>query len=168
MTWFWIFFVVFMIFSLVVFRGSPYVPSQKKYIFEAFTELYKITKNDLLVDIGSGDGIVLRQAAKLGAKAIGFEINPILVLISKMLSAKNKNIDTKLANFWSAKIPDGTTVIYIFSVVRDVNKLTKKLQQEVNRLNHPVKLISYGADFDDFKFIKSINAYKLYKINPIS
>ena len=85
MIWFWIFFALFMIFSLVVFRGSPYVPSQKKYIFEAFTKLYKISKNDLLIDIGSGDGIVLRQAARLGAKAIGFEINPILVLISKIL-----------------------------------------------------------------------------------
>ena len=163
---FWTALIIFLIFSLVVFRGSPYVPSQKFYIRQAFTELYKITKKDVLVDIGSGDGVVLRESAKLGARAIGYEINPILVLISRLLSIKYPNIKVKLADFWSIKIPEDTTVIYVFSVSRDVKKLSIRIQKEVNRLNKNIYLISYGSDFDDKKVIKDIGAYHLYLYEP--
>ncbi len=167
MIWCWIGLIIFLFFGLVVFRGSPYVPSQKKYIKQAFTELYKISKKDILVDIGSGDGIVLRQAARLGATTIGYEINPLLVLISRLISINDKRITTYLADFWSVKIPNDTTVVYIFSVVRDVKGLTDRLQKETNRIGHSIYLISYAADFNDFKLIKKVAAYKLYLINKI-
>ena len=164
---YWIFFAVVLIFGFVVFRGSPYVPSQKRYIRQAFTQLYKITKKDVLIDIGSGDGVVLREAARLGAVAVGYEINPVLVLISRILSRKYKSVSVKLADFWSAKIPNETTVIYVFSVTRDVKKMTKLLQSEVNRIGHDVHLISYASDFGDLKPLKHISAYHLYKISPL-
>lgn len=164
---FWAFLAIFLIFSLVVFRGSPYVPSQKKYIRQAFTELYKITKKDVLVDIGSGDGVVLREAAKLGARSIGYEINPLLVLIARLLSLKNKKIEVHLADFWSAKIPSGTTIIYVFSVTRDIKNITKRLQKEVNRIGHSVYLLSFAGDFTDLKLIKKNSSYRLYLINKI-
>jgi len=164
---FWVLSIVVLIFGFVVFRGSPYVPSFKKHIYKAFTKLYKITDKDTLIDIGSGDGVVLREAAKLGAKAIGYEINPILVLISSLVSIKYKKINVKLADFWSVKIPGDTTVIYVFSVTRDIKNITKRLQSEINRLNKSVKLISYAGDFKGFKFIKQLDAYRLYEIHPL-
>ncbi len=167
MTFFWICLAFFLLFGLVVFRGSPYVPSQKKYIRQAFTDLYKITSKDVLVDIGSGDGVVLREAAKLGARAIGYEINPLLVLISRFLSFKNKKIEVRLADFWSAKIPDDTTIIYVFSVTRDIKNITKRLQKEVNRIGHPIHLLSFAGDFTDLKLIKKNQSYRLYLINKI-
>jgi len=159
--------VIILVFGFVVFRGSPYVPSQKKYINQAFRELYKISKKDLLVDIGSGDGIVLRQAAKLGARAVGYEINPVLVLIANLISLGNPKITTKLADFWFAKLPDDTTVVYIFSVARDIKKLTIKIQAEVNRMGYPIHLISYAGDFSQFKMIKNVAAYRLYLVSPL-
>jgi hypothetical protein len=164
---FWIFLVVFLVFGLVVFHGSPYVPSQKKYIYQAFRDIYKITSKDVLVDIGSGDGVVLREAAKLGARAIGYEINPLLVLISRILSFKNKKIEVRLADFWSAKIPYNTTIIYVFSVTRDIKNITKRLQKEVKRIGHPVYLLSFAGDFTDLRLIKKNQSYRLYLINEI-
>jgi len=167
MIFFWIIFVVVLTFGFVVFIGSPYVPSQKKYIRQAFVKLYKISKNDVLVDIGSGDGVVLREAAKLGARALGYEINPLLIIISRILSAKFKNVKIHLVDFWYIKIPVDTTVIYIFSVTRDINKITKLLQKEINRINKPVHLISFAGKFNHFKLVKSVGPYDLYLINPL-
>lgn len=167
MIFLWVCLPIFMVFGLVVFHGSPYVPSQKKYIRQAFEGIYKITSKDILVDIGSGDGIVLREAAKLGAKAIGYEINPLLVLIARILSFKDKKIEVHLADFWSAKIPDNTTIIYVFSVTRDIKNITKHLQKEINRIGHSVYLLSFAGDFTDLRLVKKNSSYGLYLINKI-
>src|SRR3990167_11438551 len=77
---------ILLVFGLVVFRGAPYVPTLRKNLEQGFRDVYPLSERDLLVDIGSGDGVVLRQAAKCGARAIGYELNPFLVVISKLLS----------------------------------------------------------------------------------
>ncbi|HEU4716091.1 MAG TPA: hypothetical protein VFS14_04660, partial [Candidatus Saccharimonadales bacterium] len=72
MTIIWILCAVVLLFGFVVFRGAPYVPSHKKDVAIAFEELYEVGKNDVVVDVGSGDGIILRMAAKRGARAVGY------------------------------------------------------------------------------------------------
>ena len=75
-----IFGIILAVFLLTVFFGAPYVPTHKKELIKLFEKL-KLSKNDILADIGSGDGVVLKTASNFGAKSIGFEINPFLVLI---------------------------------------------------------------------------------------
>ena len=60
------------------FMGAPYLPSHRRDVARAFDELYPLSSSDVLLDIGSGDGVVLRQASKRGARAIGYEIHPLL------------------------------------------------------------------------------------------
>lgn len=160
--------IILIFFGLVVFHGSPYVPTRKVYIRQALKELYKISPNDVLVDIGSGDGTVLREAAEIGVKkAVGYEINPFLVLISKFLSRKYKNIDVKLADFWLISLPDDTTVIYIFSVTRDIKNITKFIQKESNRLKKSLYVISYGNEINNIELIKKLGAFRLYIFKPL-
>ncbi len=154
-------------FGLVVFSGAPYVPSRKKDVQQAFSRLYPLGPDDLLVDIGSGDGLVLRAAAKIGARAVGYEINPILVFVSRLLARKYRGIDVILADFWLSKLPTDVTVVYIFSVTRDMKKIINKLQNETNRLGRPIHVISYGSKFDVVKAIKSLGAYNLYRLEPL-
>jgi 16S rRNA A1518/A1519 N6-dimethyltransferase RsmA/KsgA/DIM1 with predicted DNA glycosylase/AP lyase activity len=102
MIWLGLFIIVIVImFGFVIFRGSPYIPSHKYDIHQALNKLYVINSTDTLVDIGSGDGVILRQVAKRGAYAVGFEINPILVIISRCLSWGNKKIKIVFADFWT-------------------------------------------------------------------
>ena len=160
-------FAFIMIFGLAVFRGSPYVPSHRSDVIQSLTELYNLNNKDTLIDIGSGDGLVLREAAKIGAFAKGYEINPILVLVSRFLSRKNKKISVFLADFWIAHLPNDTTVVYVFSVTRDIKKIIKRLQSETDRLNRPIHVISYGTRFDDMKEVDSIGAHHLYAFYPL-
>ncbi len=158
-------FVIF--FGLVIFRGAPYVPSKKVFVKQALIDLYPLTNKDTLVDLGSGGGGILREASKIGAHAVGYEINPILVLISRILSQNDKKIKIRLADFWVSRLPKNTTVVYIFSVKRDMKKLMGWMQNEANRLKKPIYLISFGFEFSGMKPIKNIGPCYLYLFNSL-
>jgi hypothetical protein len=158
---------IVLIFGVVVFRGSPYVQSHKSQVKQAFYELYKMEKSDLLVDIGSGDGLILRQAASTGARAVGFEINPILVLISRLISRKYGNIQIRFADFWLSKLPPETTVVYAFSVTRDIRRVILKIQDHSNQYNKPIYIISYGNELKGLKLLKNVGAHFLYLVEPL-
>jgi hypothetical protein len=165
--WFWLFFAVVLLFGFVVFRGAPYVPTRRKYLIAAFSKLYILQPDDVLVDVGSGDGRVMRLAASKVKRAVGYELNPALVFISRLLSRRQQNVETRLADFWLAKLPDDITIVYAFSVSRDIKKLTQKLSREATRTGHEIKVITYGAGIDALVPDKSYQAFKLYTIHPL-
>ena len=166
-TAFWFFALIMIAFGFVVFWGAPYVPSKKKDLEKALSELYPLGKSDVLVDIGSGDGIVLRAAARRGARAIGYELNPLLVFISRRLSKHQPGVVVHVANFWHVKLPPETTIVYIFTVTRDVPKLIKKMDKEATRLGKPLKLISYGSRLPGREVLGTVGAHSLYEFVPL-
>jgi SAM-dependent methyltransferase len=59
-------------------KQVPYVPTPQD-IVEKMLDLAKVTSDDVVYDLGSGDGrIVITAAQKYGAHAVGIEINPDL------------------------------------------------------------------------------------------
>ncbi|XP_042317413.1 ATP synthase subunit C lysine N-methyltransferase isoform X2 [Sceloporus undulatus] len=59
----------------------PFVPATSKQIENVLSMLKG--RNGSLVDIGSGDGRIVIAAAKVGFKAVGYELNPWLVWYSR-------------------------------------------------------------------------------------
>jgi len=60
-------------------RIVPYVPTPPE-IVDKMLELAKVTPDDVVYDLGSGDGrIVITAAQKFGARAVGVELDPDLV-----------------------------------------------------------------------------------------
>ena len=165
MTIIWIIAGIIVLFGIVVFRGAPYVPSHRKYVRLAFTKLYHLKPDDVLVDLGSGDGTVLRIAASKGATAIGYELNPLLVVISQILARGDKRQQTRIGDMWLVKIPEETTVVYVFGVNRDSKRLTKKLQTHVNTTGEDLWCITYGAGLDG-EPVRKLHAHSLYLLQP--
>ena len=165
----WVYIIGIIVVSLgfSVFFGAPYVPSRRKDVTRMFDALYPLSNKDTVIDVGSGDGIILREASRRGAKAVGFEISPLLVMLSKILSRGDKNVTITMANFWLAKFPDETTVVYAFSVERDVKKLAKKMQDESNRLLKPLALVCYGSPLGAIPSVREFEAYHLYQFHPL-
>ena len=163
MWWLWLLLGIAVVFGFVVFRGAPYVPSRKRELVDAFDKLYPLGSKDTLVDIGSGDGIVLREAARRGARAIGYELNPVLVLISRLASHGNDLIKTQLADFWLVQLPADTTVVYAFGESRDIAKMAKKVEAEAVRLGRNLHFISYGFAVPGTAPVKKVGAYYLYQ-----
>ena len=111
--------------------------------------------------------IILREASRRGAMTVGYEINPLFVAIAKLLSRRDKKVTVTMANFWLAKFPEATTVIYAFSVSRDGNKMTKKIQAEATRLNKTLTLICYGSPLPKKSAKRTFEAYHLYVFEPV-
>jgi hypothetical protein len=153
--------------GFTAFTGAPYVPSKRRELRRVLRELVDIDSRDLLVDMGSGDGLVLREAAKFGARAVGFELNPVLFVISKFFSARYKNIDIKLMSYWGADFPDETTIVYTFGEDRDIKKMYKKVQEQATRLGREIEFLSFAFVVPGIEPIKSQDAYYLYRIKPL-
>ena len=71
---------------------APYVPTPMNVV-NRMLELAKITPDDLVYDLGCGDGRMLIAAAKkYGAKCVGIEIDKDLVLLA-IENAKKEKVD---------------------------------------------------------------------------
>ena len=79
----WILSILVITFGLVVFRGAPYVPTHRKQVEQAL-DMLDVPKGSTIVDLGSGDGVFLLAAAKRGYKAVGYELNVILWIVSSI------------------------------------------------------------------------------------
>lgn len=163
----WILAAIAIAVGFVAFTGAPYVPSKRRDVRRALTELYPLKDTDIVVDIGSGDGIVLREVSRLGAHAIGYEIHPLLVGIAKWLSRNDDKVMVVLANFWRTDLPANTTVVYTFGDSRDITKMHEKVQGEADRMGHAIAFITYGFDVPGIKPSKTVGAHHLYAIEPL-
>lgn len=154
--------------GFVVFTGAPYVPSKPSEVRRALTDLYPLNKKDVLVDIGSGDGIVLRIASGLGVgRAVGYEIHPVLVLVSRLWSRNDARVETRLANFWRKNLPDDTTVVYTFGDSRDIRKMYARVESEATRLGRTLAFVTYGFEVPGLQPNKTVGAHHLYKVKAL-
>lgn len=158
--------LVVLVTMLAALRGAPYVPSRKRDVHVAFSELYALGGGDVLVDLGSGDGKVLRQAAEHGAQAIGFEINPFLVLLSRWLCRGYPGVSTRMVDMWLTTLPPKTTVVYMFATSRDINKMMGWVARQATEMGRSLYVISYGFK-SDMPLLRSHGAHHLYLIEPL-
>ncbi len=110
------------------FIGAPYAPTWKPIIKKAFREI-RLGADDVLIDLGAGDGTVLLQASTLGARAIGYELSPIMWLVAWFRCLGKKNIKVKFGNFFHKQFPDAT-VIFLFLMPKHMEKMRRFLVEQ--------------------------------------
>jgi precorrin-6B methylase 2 len=64
-----------------------WVPTPDELI-QAMLDVAKVTADDFVMDLGSGDGRIVIAAAKRGARAVGIEYNPDMVELSRRNAEK--------------------------------------------------------------------------------
>ena len=165
---FWLAAILVVCFGLIVFIGAPFVPSLNADVKKAFKDLYKLSSNDYLLDLGSGDGRILRLANQSGASSLGYELNPILYVYSKLRFLNSKNINIEYKSCWQ-KIPSEVTVAYAFVVNRDRAKLAKTIQKSMKGRKTTLYLITYGSELENNFAIPSnkLGAHFLYVFQPL-
>jgi hypothetical protein len=109
----------------------------------------KVTPNDYLIDLGSGDGRTVITAAKRGAKALGIEYNPDMVELSKRNAAKEGVSDR--ANFVKADLFESdfsqAQVITMFLLP----SINIKLRPKILDLKPGTRIVSNSFDMEDWK-----------------
>jgi SAM-dependent methyltransferase len=106
----------------VVWVPTPYV------LVEKMLDVAKVTDQDYVMDLGSGDGRNIIAAAKRGARALGVEYNPDMVELSRRTAAKEGVGDKATfvqGDMYEADISKAT-VMALFLLSENLNKLRPK------------------------------------------
>lgn len=113
-------------------KGAPYVPSNQKET-EELLKLAGLKPKQLMIELGSGDGRVLRTAVKhYQVYGVGIDVNPVLNWWASFL-AKRQNLSN--ITFISKNIFDydlsKANVIYLFLMPELIDKLETKFNREI-------------------------------------
>jgi len=120
-------FALVLAFGGVLLRGAPYVPTLGTQARTAL-ELLDLRSGQTLLELGSGDGKVLVLAAQAGLNVVGIELNPFLVVISKIRTWRyRKQVKIIWGDFWRSEWPacDG---VFVFLLDRFMVKLDNRMQ----------------------------------------
>jgi SAM-dependent methyltransferase len=124
-----------------------WVPTPQALV-DKMLDMAKVTPQDYVVDLGSGDGRTVITAAKRGVKALGIEYNPDMVELSKRNAAK-EGVGEK-AKFIKADIFESdfsdATVITLFLLP----SLNVKLRPKLLEMKPGTRVVSNSFDMGDW------------------
>ncbi|MBW3538256.1 hypothetical protein KY386_02060 [Candidatus Parcubacteria bacterium] len=150
-------------FGLGAVLGAPYLPVLRRDV-EALLDLAALKPGEHLIDLGSGDGKLLKAAARRGLRATGYEINPLLYLVSRLNCWRYRRLVTiHLADFWRVPWPPAEA-IYVFLIGRYMAKLDRQMQR---RLQRPTRVVSYVFEIPGRRPVASTKNAHCYRY-PIS
>ncbi len=128
--------LLFFLLSMIWPPDSPWSPwwRTNKKIARIQCKLGKITKNDIVYDLGCGDGTALMIAAKeFGACGVGVEIDLLRYWYARCafwLTGQAKKLKIERKNFFAVDISPATVVI-MYLIPKTLNKLKPKLVKEL-------------------------------------
>ena len=97
-------------------------------LVEKMLDVARVTPQDFVMDLGSGDGRNIIAAAKRGARALGVEYNPDMVALSKRVAEKEgvaEKAQFVQGDMYVADISKAT-VMALFLLPENMNKLMAK------------------------------------------
>lgn len=138
----------------VIFVPTPYE------VVDEMLRMAEVDKNDMVYDLGCGDGrLVVTAAKKYGARGVGIDIDPQRISESRA-NAKKEGVESRVefreADLFESDISPATAVtLYLLSSLNQ--KLRPKLMAE---LKPGTPIVSHDFDMGDWKpeETKTINA----------
>ena len=133
----------------------PYVPTHERVVAEML-KVAKVGKNDVLYDLGSGDGRIPITAAKqFGTRGVGVDIDPARVIEARANAVKAGVADKvkfMQQDLFETDIKEATVVtLYLLP---DVNlSLRPKLLAD---LKPGTRVVSHNYDMGDWKPLQTI------------
>lgn len=126
-----------------------YFPSTKRMIDVVF-ELAEPKSGDVLFDLGSGDGRIILEAAKIGIPAVGIEKNLFLVWVSRRKLRNFKNIKIVHGDIFDQDIGKATIIVAYLS-----RQLTYRLQKKIlDETKKGTKIILIDHPFKSWEPVK--------------
>lgn len=129
-------------------KDVVWVPTSEALV-EKMLELAKVTKDDFVIDLGSGDGRTVIAAAKRGARALGIEFNPDMVALSRENAASQGVSDR--ARFVQADLFESdfsqATVITMFLLP----SINLKLRPKILDLRPGTRVVSNSFTMEEWE-----------------
>jgi len=127
----------------VIFLPTP------QPVVEKMLDLAKLKKGEMVYDLGCGDGRIVVTAAKRGAKAKGFDVDPKRIAESKENVKKNKvekNAQIIQEDIFELDLKEADVItLYLLP------QLNVKLIPQLDKLRKGVRIVSHAFDMDGVK-----------------
>ena len=133
----------------------PYMPTHEKVVAEML-KVAKVGKDDVLYDLGSGDGrIVITAAKEFGTRGVGVDIDPDLIKEARENAVKAGVADKVKflqQDLFETDIREATVVtLYLWP---EINlRLRPKLLSD---LKPGTRVVSHNHDMGDWKPLKTV------------
>jgi len=152
--------IVVVPFGFVLLYGAPYLPTRRAQAKEAL-DLLNLKEGDVFIDLGSGDGAVLIEAASRGLRCYGYELNPLVYIVSKLRTRKfGSEVTIYCNNFWNEPLPKNTKGVFVFLLDKYMPKLNTKLESELKKGG---RLVSYTFQIPGKEPVVAKNALFVYE-----
>lgn len=131
-------------------KDVVWVPTPPELV-EKMLDMAKVTPQDIVMDLGSGDGRNVIAAAKRGARAYGFEFNPEMVALSRRKAQEAGVADRATfieGDMFEADISKAT-VMAMFLLPSNLDKLAPKflaLRPGTRMVNNTFQVTGWEAD----------------------
>lgn len=145
--------MLLMSFFVLLIVRVPFVRTPKQSV-QALINAKIITPNDLVFDLGAGDGKFLHElVAATGCRGEGFEISPFFWFLGECRAALSRRWKMHLQNFLNVDFSE-PTVIFTFLAPAGIPGLTQKLNTETHVGQ---TIISYGFQLPGFTPVQIID-----------
>jgi len=137
-------------------RDVIYVPTPPEVV-EAMLKVARVTKDDIVYDLGSGDGrIPITAAREYGARGVGIDIDPQRIREAEA-NLKEAGVGDRVrflnTDLFTADISEATVVtLYLLPALN--LKLLPKLNKE---LRPGTRVVSHAFDMGDHKPEETLN-----------
>ncbi len=151
---------LFYLLARPVLFGAPYFNTKQEGI-AAMLRFLDIKPGIKCADLGSGAGNILLALAEKGCEAHGYEINPLLVFLSRRRIRRvgfEKRAFVHWRSFWRADFSD-FDALSVYGIPRIMPRLEKKLVRE---LRPGTKVASNMYNFPGWKPVAKENHVRLY------
>ncbi len=128
-----------------------YVPTEQTVV-EKMLDMAKVTKKDVVFDLGCGDGRVVCTAAKnFGAKGVGIDIDPERIKecmeTMKKFGVTKELVDIRQGDALKVKDLDRATVIMLYMLP----EFMEKLEPQLAKLKPGTRIVAHDYPFPNLK-----------------
>jgi ribosomal protein L11 methylase PrmA len=130
-------------------RDVPYVPTPERVV-DKMLEVAKVGPNDVVYDLGSGDGrIVIAAASRHGARGVGIDIDPQRIQEARANAKKAGvagRVEFREQDLFKTDLREASVItMYLLSAVN------LKLRPKLLELKPGTRIVSHAFDMGDWK-----------------
>jgi SAM-dependent methyltransferase len=134
-------------------------------VVRAMTDLAGVQAQDVVYDLGCGDGRIVIAAARLGARAVCVDIDPLRITEAQQNARQAgvaERIEFRTQDLFEASVADATVVMLFLSA--DFNMA---LRPRLRQLRPGTRIVSHWHGMGDWKPQKALRIASGWREHPV-